>query len=49
MNTKIHIAKMIKSNAKGAANCWKVSGLADDDLLVLAAKALAAFSNSSAK
>ena len=48
-NTKTHIAKMMKSNAKGAANCSNVSGAAEDDLPVLAAKALAAFSNSSAK
>ena len=49
MNANKHIANVIRSNAKGAANCSKVKGFAEDDLLDLAANAFAAFSNSSTK
>ena len=49
MNANKHIANVIRSNAKGAANCSNVKGFAEDDLLDLAANAFAAFSNSSTK
>ena len=32
MNANKHIANVIRSNAKGAANCSNVKGFAEDDL-----------------